>query len=101
MTESFRSISAATISNPLKGVDPSTQVRNGVKVSETVVEVLGEVKSYESMASDPALKEALSGVTDYLTMYGVWVLTPFTPTPDSRAIQQFTQVCASCTEGPS
>ncbi len=99
--ESFRSISAATISNPLTGVDPSTQLANGVKVSETVVEVLGEVKSFESSASDPDVKEALSGILDYLTMYGVWVLTPSMPTPDSSAIQRFTEVCASYTAGPS
>lgn len=101
VTTSFRSISASMASNPLTGVDEPTRIRNGNRISESVLDVLDDVEGYGERASDAKVKDAVSGVNEYLVMLGVWVLTPSLPMPDSRAIQALTEACKPYTEGSS
>ena len=94
-------ISGAISANPLTGVDESTRIVNGTAISQETLTVIDEVKGFQQSATDSSVKDGIGGVVNYLMMFGVWVLTPSQPQPDSSMLSGFSSACQPFTGAPS
>ena len=99
--QSLTKISAAISANPLTGVDESTRIVNGTAISQETLTVIDEVKGFQESATDSSVKDGIEAVVNYLMMFGVWVLTPSQPQPDSSMLSSFNSACQPFTGAPS
>lgn len=99
--KSLTKISGYISANPLTGVDESTRIVNGTAISQETLTVIDEVKGFQQSATDSSVKDGIGGVVNYLMMFGVWVLTPSQPQPDSSMLSGFSSACQTFTGAPS
>lgn len=99
--KSLAKISAAISANPITGVDESTRIVNGTAISQETLAVIDEVKGFQESATDSSVKDGIEEVVNYLMMFGVWVLTPSQPQPDSSMLSGFSSACQPFTGAPS
>ena len=99
--KSLTRISAAISANPQTGVDESTRIANGTAISQETLTVIDEVKGFQESATDSSVKDGIEAVVSYLMMFGVWVLTPSQPQPDSSMLSEFSSACQPFTGAPS